>query len=249
MIPKIIHYCWLSDDPIPNDFMNYIDNWKKIMPDFEFRLWNFNVFDKKSSNWVSEAFDNKKYAFAADYIRLYAVYNYGGFYMDMDIKVLKPFYDLLDKDLILAYENIEQTGIEAGCFGACKNNSLIKEMLGYYENRHFIKDDNEFDTLPLPRIMKSYTDKYEKLVIKDWHMFTNKLQKTGEIITENYSYAIHNFAGSWLPNYEKEAIKTKSIIMKKIKNKFLVKVIFCIYFFCLKIKNIGIRKTIKSYYN
>lgn len=80
MIPKTIHYCWLSGDPIPQDLLRCMESWQRVLPDYEFKLWNFNVFPKNSSLWVKQAFDAKKYAFAADYIRLYAVYNYGGIY-------------------------------------------------------------------------------------------------------------------------------------------------------------------------
>lgn len=90
MIPKIIHYCWLSNDPLPSNFIKYLNGWKQLMPDYEFMLWNFDRFDKNSSNWVKEAFDNKKYAFAADYIRLYALYNYGGIYLDLAFPPITP---------------------------------------------------------------------------------------------------------------------------------------------------------------
>lgn len=56
MIPKIIHYCWLSNDPIPSNIQHYMDSWKKYLPDYEFIHWNFDKFDKSSSRWVSEAF-------------------------------------------------------------------------------------------------------------------------------------------------------------------------------------------------
>ena len=55
MIPKIIHYCWLSNDPIPSNIQHYMDSWKKYLPDYEFIHWNFDKFDKSSSRWVSEA--------------------------------------------------------------------------------------------------------------------------------------------------------------------------------------------------
>lgn len=126
MIPKIIHYCWLSDNEIPESMQKYVDHWKNLMPDYKFIKWNFDIFDKESCPWVSEAFDAKKYAFAADYIRLFAVYNYGGIYMDMDIEVLKPFDDLLNSEVMIAYENDKNYGLEAGCFGAEKNNAFIK---------------------------------------------------------------------------------------------------------------------------
>ena len=76
MIPKIIHWCWLSDDPIPASLQKCMDSWKVYLPDYEFIHWNFQRFPKGKSKWVDEAFANKKYAFAADYIRLYALYNY-----------------------------------------------------------------------------------------------------------------------------------------------------------------------------
>ena len=52
MIPKIIHYCWLSDDPVPSDLQKYMRTWKEKLPDYEFMKWDFNRFDKQSSKWV-----------------------------------------------------------------------------------------------------------------------------------------------------------------------------------------------------
>ena len=48
MIPKIIHYCWLSDDPIPKSLQKYMSSWKKFLPDYEFIHWDFNRFDINS---------------------------------------------------------------------------------------------------------------------------------------------------------------------------------------------------------
>lgn len=78
MIPKIIHYCWLSNDPIPQQLKDCMKTWKQVLPDYEWVKWDFTRFDINSSAWVKEAFENKKYAFAADYIRLYAIYTMGG---------------------------------------------------------------------------------------------------------------------------------------------------------------------------
>lgn len=40
------------------------------MPDWEFILWDKNCLKDLNSDWVNEAYSTKKYAFAADYIRL-----------------------------------------------------------------------------------------------------------------------------------------------------------------------------------
>jgi len=130
MIPKIIHYCWLSDDPVPEKLQNFMKSWKKYLPDYEFMKWDFKRFPKDKCAWVSEAFDNKKYAFAADYIRIYALYNYGGIYLDMDVEVLKSFDDLLSLPYFLCYEEDGQ-GPEVAAFGAgggrngCSTGSII----------------------------------------------------------------------------------------------------------------------------
>jgi len=118
MIPKIIHYCWLSNDPFPKDIEVHMKTWKEKLPGYEFRHWNFERFPKDKSQWVSEAFDAKKYAYAADYIRLYALYTEGGIYMDTDVEVVKPFDKFLQLPYMVGTEG--QGWIEAGVFGSEK---------------------------------------------------------------------------------------------------------------------------------
>ena len=200
MIPKIIHYCWLSNDPIPDNLKEYMSSWKKVLSDYQFRKWDFTVFDKTSSAWVSDAFDNKKYAFAADYIRLYAVYNYGGIYLDMDIEVIHRFDSLLSQSRMFATESPNDSlMIEAGCFGAEKGDEFIGKCLEYYHNRPFIKQDGSFDTIPLPQIMKKIIlDNNFSISTYSSDYFTCKSYQTGKITTTKNTYAIHHFAGSWL---------------------------------------------------
>ncbi len=211
MIPKIIHYCWLSDDPnapIPEEFAGYIAGWKEKLPDYQFMKWDFTKFDKESSDWVKEAFDNKKYAFAADYIRFYAVYNYGGIYLDTDVEVLKSFDPLLDKEYMLAYERENRPLIESGCFGATKGNPIIGKILERYKGRHFIKEDGSLDMVSLPYIMDEVIKEngFEP-EIYPWYYFTAKIHSTGEVRATEETFAIHHFAGSWKPEREREIKK------------------------------------------
>ena len=96
MIPKIIHSCWLSGDPFPEDIQRCIDSWKAILPEYKIILWDKNRFDINSVPYVKEAFEAKKYAFCADYIRIYALYKYGGIYLDSDVMVYKSFDPFLN---------------------------------------------------------------------------------------------------------------------------------------------------------
>lgn len=207
MIPKIIHYCWLSGDEIPENLRKCMESWKEKLPDYEFIKWDLKNFNIDSSQWVKEAYQNQKYAFACDYIRLYAIYNYGGIYMDMDIEVLKAFDDLLNKPYMFAHERPNEEYIEAGCFGAEKGDFFISKCLEYYKNRHFIKEDGSYDLFPLPKIMLEIIKKNGiNMDTYSSDYFTCKSYDTGIITTTKNTYTIHHFAGSWKTEKEQKII-------------------------------------------
>ena len=89
MIPKTIHYCWLSNNPIPTDLQECIKSWRIHMPDWNIKLWNTSTFDIHSVPFVEQACNHRKWAFAADYIRIFALYTEGGIYLDYEVFVSK----------------------------------------------------------------------------------------------------------------------------------------------------------------
>ena len=151
MIPKVIHYCWLSGDPFPREIRRCIDSWKKLLPDYELRLWSKDNFDIDSVPWVRDAYNARKYAFAADYIRFWAVYTYGGIYLDSDVLVKKPFDDLLDLPYFIGSEGLGN--IEAAIFGAPKGAEWLKPCIDFYVDRPFYKEDGSLNTVTAPRVM------------------------------------------------------------------------------------------------
>jgi mannosyltransferase OCH1-like enzyme len=224
-----------------------MNSWKEKLRDYEFILWNFDRFDINSSLWVKQAFEAKKYAFAADFIRLYAVYNFGGIYLDMDIEVVKPFDDLLNNAIMIGYENNKTKDIEAGCFGAEKGSPIIKKCLDYYANRKFINIDGEYDILPLPKIIKKICNQelFENLSFYPSDYFTAKSIGTGIVTVTYNTYCIHHFAGSWTSENEKrwKAFRLKTI--KRFGYK-LGKLIAFGYFFFLCILSRDMKLFIKT---
>ncbi len=218
MIPKLIHYCWLSGDPYPEKIKHCIDSWGKILPDYELVLWDTKRFPLEKCAWVKEAYDAKKYAFAADYIRLYAIYNYGGIYLDSDVEVFKRFDNLLSLPYFVGKEGFDNR-IEAAAFGAEKGTDWVKMCLDYYEGRHFLMPDGAYDTKVMPDIVNTiicshYSIKeinsikdfsLEKDVFNlfpnDWfcanvHMTPTSTEPT--YIISDKTYCVHHFANSWL---------------------------------------------------
>lgn len=219
MIPRLIHYCWLSNDPVPESLQKCMDSWKTVLPDYEWVHWNFDRFPKEQSLWVSQAFDNKKYAFAADYIRLYALYHHGGIYLDMDVEVLKSYDEFLELPSMLCFENSKDGRLEVAAFGVEKGSQWVKDCLAYYENRAFVKKNGTFDTKVLPGIIKNcliqngYTLKPvssiaeakscsgKEIPVFPYQYFSPKSYGTGKIEKSDLTYSIHHFAGTWLPWY------------------------------------------------
>lgn len=209
MIPKIIHLCWLSGDPFPNDIQQCIDSWKMYLPDYEIWLWDTKKFDVSSTEWTKQAFEAKKYAFAADYIRLYALYNYGGIYLDSDVMVYKSFDDLLKLPYFIGQD---YTGaMEAAVIGSEKGMPWIAEILERYKGRSFIKDDGSYDMEALPIVFyNQLIDKYRfKCIHKNetytWggdtfvlfdRDFFNSRNSIGSRRTKK-SYCSHNYMGAW----------------------------------------------------
>lgn len=230
MIPKIIHYCWLSDDPLPSNIQKYIKTWEKILPDYEIIKWDYHKFPRGKSKWVDEAFNSHKYAFAADYIRAYALYNFGGIYLDSDVEVVMSFDSLISYPYFMGYDSAGN--IEAAVIGAEKGFPLFKMLLDYYNERNFIIDAQHLDTTPLPYVINSLvTNKFDFVKIEKpndfYHnskslcilpndYFSPKSLIDGKIYKSARTFTIHHYSGSWLSLHQKLYVKFRTFFGYKI---------------------------------
>ena len=137
MIPKIIHYTWFSGEEMPPIVKDCIASWKRVMPDYEYRLWDMEAIMDLDSEFLKEALAVKKWAYAADYVRLYALYQEGGIYLDTDVELLKPLDDFLYDDHVISdivreFERTETDFIYGnGIFvDAQKTNKIVRRWRG-----------------------------------------------------------------------------------------------------------------------
>jgi mannosyltransferase OCH1-like enzyme len=245
-IPKIIHYCWLSDNPVPVDYQKYIKLWKVKLSDYQFILWDTKRFDINQTSWTRQAFNTGMYAYASDYIRFFAVYNHGGIYLDMDMEIVKPFDKLLSSELMLAYENHISENLEAGCFGAAKGHEFIKKCMEYYETNDFIdkakmeqimrmeksERHDYIDPLISPVVMKEalehFKDRGYKIYPREY--FTAKNVLTGVIKRTKNTYTVHHFATQyhspeWRKNRETEQKISRVFGEKTLMSRIARKII------------------------
>ena len=118
------------------------------MYDYEFVLWDTSRFDINSLTWTKQAFEAKKYAFAADYIRLYALYRYGGIYLDSDVLLYKSFNNLLDLPYFIGQDFVG--AFEPAVIGCEPGQAWIKEIMEYYKDKAFIGIDGNYNIKNLP---------------------------------------------------------------------------------------------------
>ena len=168
MIPKIIHYCWYGRGKKDELTERCMESWKRYCPDYQIVEWNEDNCDIESSIWAKEAYENKQWAFVADYFRLKAMFEYGGIYMDTDVEVIKNLDPFLDDEAFVSYA--DDTYIGSGMFGCSKGNAFCKKLLDYYENRHFTNDDGSYYDVPNNQI---YTMICSKILNLKWG--SNKL--------------------------------------------------------------------------
>ena len=144
MIPKKIHYCWFGGKELPELAKKCIASWEKFCPDYEIIRWDESNFNINICKYVTEAYQNKKFAFVTDYVRLYAMHTQGGIYMDTDVELTKNLDIFLDNQGFSGFESEEH--IPTGIMASEKGFSLFEELLSYYTDRSFVKEDGALDT-------------------------------------------------------------------------------------------------------
>jgi len=218
-IEKIIHYCWIGNAPMSNLNLKCLESWKKYLPDYKIIHWNENNSPMKHP-YVKAALERKLYAFASDYVRLYALQKFGGIYMDTDMELIKDPTPLLDDlEFFSAYEKVEAKSVSCGMFGACKNNNIINQMLKYIDE--YCVPKKYFVTIPAIAthiIKKMPENEFVKIYPYKYFYPYNPSDEQGDkqlmfsSITEN-TYAIHHWDASWAGKTFWHRVKRK---LKKI---------------------------------
>ena len=228
MIPKKIHYIWLGGNPHTKLMKKCIKSWKKYCPDYEIIEWNESKFDINSVKYVEEACECKKWAFASDYIRLYALVNEGGIYMDTDVEVLRPLDRFLECHAFSGFER--RDAIPTGIMGCEAGFDFFKALLEYYKGRSFYLPNGAMDLTTNVTTITNMCLEKGLVLNNEWQeidgfelfpsdFFCPKDYKTKKINITSNTYTIHHFDGSWHSKSE----KIKSRIVKIIGEKAAVK--------------------------
>ena len=209
MIPKTIHYCWFGRNPKPKLAEKCIASWKKYCPDYEIIEWNEDNFDITMNGYTRMCYEQKKYAFLSDYVRLLVVAEHGGLYFDTDVELLKSPDFLLEQDAFFGFETAEYVASGLG-FGSVARGAAIEAMLAEYGPLL----DGTQGTVGCPRLNTSALVKLglkqnglqqtvTGAVVYPIDYFNPYESATGRLNKTKNTVSVHWYAGAWLSKQQR----------------------------------------------
>lgn len=208
MIPKRIHYCWISgEENMPDDIKTCVDSWKEFLPDYQFTNWNDSNFDWNLCDFTKYCRENEMWAFCADFVRYWALYNYGGFYLDCDVMIYKSFDELTKLKRLITTEYVVDDRIEAAILGAEKGDTLFKQIMDFYlatdmrpyEESMMLAPDVMVDVISQNGYILHDIDTIKRETKKDKQVNILDVNKffSRNNITEK-TFAVHQFKNTWV---------------------------------------------------
>lgn len=217
MISKVVHYCWFGQNPKPALIKQCMKSWHEKLPDWKFMEWNESNSPIEQP-FVKKALRDKKFAFAADYVRLYALDLFGGVYLDTDLELVKGLNDLLSNECFFGYEEKNNCVIGCSVIGSRPKHPALASMLDHYTA--------EADYTPIPVIatalindniaLKNTVTIYPYEYFYPYNPFDG-LQPVKQLMFSNITsntYAIHHWSFSWKPSISERIF---TYIKRKIK--------------------------------
>ena len=222
IMPKIIHQIWIGS-PVPEKFKSMMDSWKKVHPDWEYKLWtDEDIEDFPFIN--GDLFHaSTNFGMKSDIWRYEILSMFGGVYVDIDFEAVKP----LD---IFAHTSEFFAGVDGGdyvgnsFFGSIPNHPILLfciEKLKAQTKTNLSHDQIQNSTGPyfftdkIRKVSRINSDKiaiypggfFFPFPLQKRHDFWNGYLSKEEIkqtYFKPYTYAVHYWATSWMVKKKKK---------------------------------------------
>jgi hypothetical protein len=225
LIPKIIHLIWIGEKEMPLLYKRCIESWERFAPGYEVMFWN-NDNIPKNDPFINRMINERKYAFASDYLRCLVLEQYGGIYFDADIELVNSIDQLCSNHCFLGYESLDR--VANGVMGAIPNHWFIHKL------GHKIKDSSKLKAIPLhtTELLKEngmltldIATKFNSIMVKDVTIYHSsyfypynpydKSKGVSQLLFSDikpHTIAIHHWAKQWnISLYDKFVGKLKGI--------------------------------------
>ena len=208
-IPKIIHQIWIGG-PLPEAFAQLCESWKyyHINRGWLYKLWtDKDVPELKLQN---QRFfnENENPGVRSDLMRWEILYNFGGFYLDVDYECLQPLDSLLCYDFVTAIQPLDTLFIQLGnaFIGAHPKHPILKYCI------EEIKNNWHYKGAPMKTGPVYFTKAFYKIAGRNgrldialpptyfYPLGSQEKEMQYEKWLDEGAYAIHHWAKSWMPS-------------------------------------------------
>ncbi len=201
MIPKIIHCCWFSGEPKTELAEKCLASWRNYAPGWKIREWNLENLGVGESgsctkdgipSFVWKAVAARKWAFAADYLRFFALHEVGGVYFDYDFELVKPIEELPEGEWCAGQWLPDgRVGMEPAAIALEKVSPLAQAMLDYYATAEFN------DKVTVGEIMEGIRDQGSGIRVLEPEVMS-PIGVDGKLHRTERTVGIHWYAMSWV---------------------------------------------------
>ena len=147
---KYIHYIVNKDKNISPFSKKCLDSFKNYLPDYEIKYWSIDDIDKIDDDMAKEISKIENYSLKKIFLEIYAMYQYGGIYIDQNLELVASIDDLIkESDSFLGLD--ERHHISSSIWYEKKPKSylatkVLDKYKKYYNEALY---DNYFVNLPL----------------------------------------------------------------------------------------------------
>lgn len=194
MIPKIIYCTWKDDDLLPEQ-QACIETWRKHLPDYEIR--RFTHADILHSPCTDATRKMDKWVGAAQYNVWRALYETGGLYLDLDVRVIKSFDRLLKDDAFIGIQSDGHVWAACGVLGFTRHHPFLREALDYMDEFDYDTPVEHFENQLGPRM-------WTNLLVKHGWARTDKTEVVDGVKVYDHTYF---YPYSWKEEFTPGCVK------------------------------------------
>lgn len=208
-IPKIIHYCWFGGNDKPELVRKCIKSYE-LLDDYQIIEWNEANYDVSSHPFTSRLYEAGGYAYVADYVRLKALHDFGGIYVDTDVEIKKDFAAcFLESSFFIPFSY--DCALSTAVIGSEAGNPIVARLMKNYDNDFIDYHINNYmvtkyfvDTFPEFKLNNQFQVVHPGVAVYPKEYFDCP---TGD---PTMGYSVHHALGSWRDSYFKTPILNHS---------------------------------------
>lgn len=191
MIPRLIHHVY-TGAAVPEEMAGFMQTAIACNPSWKRVLWTAGNLDLLGLDYPSLLERFKAPVHVSDYVRLVAVYQFGGIYLDCDVEVVRPLDPLTTHEAVAATQ--DGTGqICPAVFGAVAGHPWIKWQIDHADE--YSRPNEPWNVGLMTHAPQDGLTLVPTDTFYPWLWNTPKEERH---ITDK-TLCIHHWKGSWAP--------------------------------------------------